>query len=87
MTNMFHKYYCLKLINYENSNTSSVKKEYLFYGCEKLTSFYLTSFNNSLVITMKNMFINCVNLISLYLSTYDTYALEIIIIFLIILHH
>ena len=45
---------------------------YMFTGCSKLTSLYLTNFNTENVTNMYQMFYNCKNLSSLDLSNFNT---------------
>ena len=44
----------------------------MFYGCDKLTSLDLSSFNTSTVTDMRDMFSGCDKLTSLNLSSFDT---------------
>ena len=46
----------------------------MFYGCEKLTSLDLSSFNTSAVTNMYGMFMSCSSLTSLDLSSFNTSA-------------
>ena len=54
-------------------DTSNVfNMRYMFYGCNKLTSLDLSSFNTSSVIYMRYMFHDCNKLTSLDLSSFNT---------------
>ena len=62
-----------EIVGLENLVTDKVvNMEYLFWGCSKLASLDLSSFNTAKVTDMRQMFYNCSSLTSLDLSHFNT---------------
>ena len=76
MQGMFYNLYNLVSLDVHINTSNANNMTDMFYGCSKLTTLDVSSFDTSSVLLMTNMFYKCSNLVSIDVSKFKTSNVE-----------